>query len=71
MAEMETTETLPESGTLETDDLVALGIGRRGTGSFKELIGSHKDDPIFHEVWQQIMRDRKALREAAEREAAE
>ena len=41
MAEMETTETLPESGTQEPDDLVALGFGRRGTGSFKDLFGIH------------------------------
>ncbi|MBV9849865.1 MAG: hypothetical protein JO250_09355 [Armatimonadetes bacterium] len=71
MANNETKVALPEDAAQGPLDLVAAGFGRRGTGSIKELFGKHKDDPLFDEVWDQIMRDREAQREAAEREAAE
>ena len=66
MADTETTATPPEGVAQEQTDLFKPGIGRRGTGSIKDLFGKHKDDPIFHQVWEQIMRDREVDREATE-----
>ena len=65
MAEAKTTIAEPEVAAQEPSDLFLPGVGRRGTCSIKDLFGKHKDDPIFHEVWEQTMRDREAYREAA------